>query len=109
MDKRTETRNAVKNIFQKFAIHKLIRLPLLNELIDEVNEYYQKRETPIDKIEIIKLEKFHEKHLKKQLDGWIKHLRAEKDKLKGDSDYHKGVKNGFAKVIEKLKDVATKG
>ncbi len=107
-DTRNEYRNPMKKLYKKYGIHRAIRSDTLNDLIDEVNAYYKKKETPVDKT-VKELKEFHEKDLKQQLDGWVKYLEAEKDKLpKGDSDYHKGVKNGFAKVIEKLKDVVTK-
>lgn len=90
-------RNDLKTVFMKYGMHRAIRSNTLNDLIDEINQYYTTNNPPT--------EESHEAHLTEQLNGWVKHLESEKDKLKGDSDYHKGVKNGFAKVIEKLKDV----
>ncbi len=96
-------RNAMKELFKKYSIHRVLRLNTLNDLINEINKYYVEEQSETVTAEC------HEKHLKEQLDGWIKYLETEKEKLpKGDSDYHKGVKNGFAKVIDKLKDVSKK-
>ncbi len=101
MDKNViKYRNTMKELFKKYSIHRALRLNTLNDLIDEINTYYVGKQGDTITVE------FHEQHLKDQLNGWIKYLESEKQKLpKDDSDYHKGIKNGFAKVIDKLKDV----
>ena len=111
MNKVIKYRNDLKELFKKYGIHRAIRSNTLNDLIDEVNVYYQEKETPVNKT-IQKLEKFHEQHLKEQLTGWIDYLNNEYEKVvknppegDGNTAYGKGVIRGFEIVIQHLKDV----
>lgn len=97
-DTRNEYRNPMKELFKKYGIHRAIRSNTLNDLIDEVNTYYQEKEIPVDKA--------IEKYLKEQLSGWIKYLETQKLKLNSDSEHNQGIIEGFCKVIQLLKDVA---
>ncbi len=111
-DTRNEYRNPMKELFKKYGIHRAIRSDTLNDLIDEVNTYYQEREVPTDKV-VEELTKSHEAHLKEQLTGWITYLSGEYEKIvknppegDGNTAYGKGVIRGFEIVIQHLKDVA---
>ena len=112
MDKNViKYRNDLKELFKNYGLHRAIRSNSLNNLVDEINIYYQERETPVDKV-IKELDEFHEEHLKEQLTGWIKYLDSEYKKLvknppegDGNTAYGKGVIKGFGMVIQKLKDV----
>jgi len=105
-DTRNEYRNPMKKLFKKYGIHRAIRSDTLNDLIDEVNTYYQEKETSVDKA-VKELDKFHEQHLREQLTGWIEYLTNEKDKIVvDDSDYNAGIRDGFEKFLQALKDVA---
>ena len=111
-DERTIYRNTLKELFKKYGIHRAIRSSTLNDLIDEVNTYYKEKETPADKA-MEELGKFHEAHLKEQLNGWITYLNGEYKKIvknppegDGNTAYGKGVIRGFEIVIQHLKDVA---
>lgn len=114
-----EYRNALKELFIKYGIHRALRSNTLNDLVDEINDHYikiidvEKQKNVDAKTNISK--KFHEKHLKEQLNGWIKYLTNEQTKvaknpLEGDGNtaYGKGVVKGFEIVIQKLKDTNEK-
>ena len=100
-----EYRNALKELFKKYTLHKCIRLSVLNGLLDEINVYYQSKETSYDDA-IKKLHEFHEQHLKEQLEGWIKHLTTVRSNMANNKDRNMGAVEGFDKVIQILKDVA---
>ena len=94
-----EYRNNLKELFKKYGIHRALRSNTLNDLVDEINTYYLKeRENYVTN-------KFHEQQLKEQLNGWVKYLTEEKEKLNTETDYEIGIKDGFEKFIQKLKDV----
>lgn len=95
-----EYRNNLKELFKKYGIHRALRSNTLNDLIDEINDHYT-----TGKGNTITSEQ-QEQHLKEQLNGWVKYLTEEKEKLNPETDYEIGVKDGFEKLIEKLKDVS---
>ena len=95
-----EYRNNLKELFKKYGIHRALRSNTLNDLIDEINVYYLEGQG--NRV----TSKFHEQNLKEQLNGWVKYLTEEKEKLNPETDYEIGVKDGFEKFIEKLKDVS---
>ena len=107
-----EYRNALKELFIKYTLHKCIRLNSLNNLLDEINDYYvkiiniKKQKNVEAKIMISK--QFHDKHLKEQLNGWIKYLDSKANKLVGDSERDKGILIGYTEVIQLLKDTNKK-
>ena len=93
-------RNTLKELFKKYGIHRALRSNTLNDLVDEINEYYTTSES-----NTITSEQ-HKQHLKEQLNGWVKYLETEKLKLNSDSEHNQGIIEGFCTVIQLLKDIA---
>ena len=65
-DERTIYRNDIKKIFQKYGMQRNIRINHLNDLIDEVNTYYDNKETDQDQV-VKKLSEVHKQQLEKEL------------------------------------------
>ena len=97
-----EYRNNLKELFKKYGIHRALRSNTLNDLVDEIDEYYTTGEG-----NTITSEQ-HEQHLKEQLNGWVNYLEIQKLKLNSDSEHNQGIIEGFCIVIQLLKDTNEK-
>ena len=105
IDERTIYRNAIKKIFQKYGMQRNISLNHLNDLIDEVNTYYDNKETAHDKA-VKELGEIHKEQLKEQLNGWVDHLTKIRNSMNDETDTGKLILEGFDVSLKILKDVA---